>query len=334
MANIGIIGLGFMGRMHLAAYGKIDGAKIVAVADKDAKRAAGDLSGGWANVEGAAESIDMSDKFGTTDFRELIEHDSVEMVDICVPTPFHTELAIAALKAGKHVLCEKPLALTSVEAQKIADAAAEASGLFMPAMCMRFWPQWKWLKDAVDDGRFGGIRDAHFQRLGPMPGGWFTKGDMSGGGILDLHIHDTDFVSFLLGKPDAVFSRGYCGTSGRVDHVLTQYIYNDGPPAVSAEGSWAVDKGFGFNMRYRVNFEEATVVFNTASEHKLTVHKGGETEHVDIEGDGYAIELAYFLDCIAKGEAPSVVTADDAVLSVKIIEAEVASVESGRIVEI
>jgi len=231
VANIGIIGLGFMGRMHIAAYGKIDGANIVAVADRNEQRIAGDLSGGWGNVDGAAESIDMSDKFGTADFRELIARDEVDTVDICVPTPFHAELAIAALEAGKHVLCEKPLALTADDAQRIADAASKASGIFMPAMCMRFWPEWEWLKDAVDDGRSGVLRDLAIHRLGAMPEGWFQKGDMSGGGVLDLHVHDTDFLTYLLGAPDAVFSQGYKGPTGCVDHLHTQYIYNDGPPA-------------------------------------------------------------------------------------------------------
>src|SRR5262245_2023775 len=122
MARIGLIGLGFMGRMHLAAYGKIRGAEIVAVADQDEKRARGDFSGAWGNIPGAIERLDMTGITGTTDFRALIAHPAVDVVDICVPTPAHEPLALAALEAGKHVLCEKPLALDAASARRMADA--------------------------------------------------------------------------------------------------------------------------------------------------------------------------------------------------------------------
>ena len=101
MPRIGLIGLGFMGRMHLAAYSKTPSAQLVAVADADPKRAAGDLSGGWGNIEGAVEQLDMAQIQGTTDYRELLGWDDVEVVDICVPTPAHPEVAIAASTASR-----------------------------------------------------------------------------------------------------------------------------------------------------------------------------------------------------------------------------------------
>ena len=89
----------------------------------------------------------------------------------------------------------------------------------MPAMCMRFWAEWEWLKRAVDEQRYGKVRSATFRRVGSIPAGWFRDGKASGGGILDLHIHDTDFIYHLFGKPRAVFSQGYVGQSGEVDHL-------------------------------------------------------------------------------------------------------------------
>ena len=129
MVRIGVIGLGFMGRMHVAAYGKIAGAKVTAIADKDPKRAAGDFSGGWGNMAGAADKMDMAGILGTTDFAELLASKDVDAVDICVPTPFHRELVEAALRSGKHVLCEKPLALSSGEALQLVLAALPATAL-------------------------------------------------------------------------------------------------------------------------------------------------------------------------------------------------------------
>ena len=122
------------------------------------------------------------------------------------------------------------------------------------------------------------LRQGASRRLPPArhdPAGWFSNGKLSGGGIVDLHVHDTDFVYHLFGKPDGVFSQGHRGPSGEIDHVLTQYIYDDGPP-VSAEGSWAMDEGYGFSMRYTVNFEHATADYDSKRKPRLQVFAGGK----------------------------------------------------------
>lgn len=333
MSRIGLIGLGFMGRMHLAAYGKLPQARIVAVADSDPKRASGDLSGGWGNIAGAVDHLDMAQIKGTTDWRALLAMPDVEVVDICLPTPAHLEVAVAALASGKHVICEKPLALTSGDARKIANAAHLARGYFMPAMCMRFWPQWTWLKEAVADGRYGRVLGAAFRRVASMPPGWFQDGAQSGGAILDLHIHDTDYICWLFGLPKAVYSQGYTKTSGRIDHVVTQYLYEKGP-AVVAEGSWCMAEGFAFSCRCTLNFEKATADFDMGREPALTVHREGRTEPVTLPGDGYSAELGYFLKCVAQGEAPTLVTAQDAVESIRVVEAEQSSIQKGTVVEL
>src|SRR5205085_7047748 len=120
-----------------------------------------------------------------TDWRQLIASPEVDVVDVCLPTPAHVEVVTAALAAGKHVLCEKPLARTSADARKIAAAAASARGFFMPAMVMRFWPEWEWLKRAVAEGHYGRVRSATFRRMGETPKGWYQDGKLSGGGLFD-----------------------------------------------------------------------------------------------------------------------------------------------------
>ncbi len=335
MQRIGVIGLGMMGRTHLGAYDNIDNAMVVAIADSDPKRAAGDLSGGWSNIETAgSDRLPMDRIRGTSDPRELVRWDDVDIVDICVPTPFHKDLAIAALQAGKHVVCEKPLASSAADAQAIADAAAKAKGFFMPAMCIRFWPEYVWLKQAVQKKTYGALHSVFFRRRGPVPGGWFTNGKMSGGAIWDLHIHDADFVYYLLGMPQAVRSQGYTGPTGAIDHVLTQYDYDD-VPLVVAEGSWTVAYPHPFNMTYDAVFEKATARLDFASEQKLVVYREGKAEPIDCGGNmGYDAELAYFVDCVEKGQAPSVVTAADAAASLRLVEAEIRSIESGAVVKL
>ena len=330
MIRVGIIGLGMMGRMHYANWGKIDGAEVVAVADADPKRAAGDLSGGWANIEGGADSLDMDKITGTTDPLEMIGMDNVDLVDVCVPTPFHADLAVAALEAGKHCVCEKPLARTAEQGARIAAAAEAAQGLLLPAMCIRFWPEWAWLKTAVAEGTYGKPLDASFRRVGSPPPGWFSNGEMSGGAILDLHLHDTDFIKYVFGMPSAVRSFGYSRHTGCTDHVLTNYIY-EGGPVVYAEGSWGMADGFGFSMGYCVNFENATAEYVMTRETPLMVYTGGEAKPTPCEGaDGYLAELQYMLECINAGIKPAVVTPADALESLTLVEAEVKSVETGR----
>lgn len=333
--NIGIIGLGMMGRTHYEAYQEIKEANVVAVSDQDPKRAAGDLSGTAGNVlKEGVNTLPMDRIKGTTNAMELIAMKEVEIVDVCVPTTQHVDLVCAALAAGKHVMCEKPLARTAADGQKIADAAKNAKGMFMPAMCMRFWPQWVWLKKAVAEKRYGAVKSATFRRVAQMPPGWYKNGAISGGAALDLHIHDTDFVQHLFGMPKAVFSRGYTKASGEIDHLSTQFMYDD-IPIVTAEGGWVLADGYGFTMQYTVNFENATADFDLARPEPLKLSQGGKSEAIDAgPGFGYAAELRYFIECVSKGQKPTTVTADDAVRSLKLVEAEVKSCRSGEIVRL
>lgn len=333
MIRVGIIGLGFMGRMHYGAYEQLPEARVVAVSDENPRRAAGDLSDGWGNVPGAdVLQLPMDRIRGTTDWRELIGWDDVDVVDICLPTPMHVEAATAALATGKHVLCEKPLARTVEDARKIAAAAAAASGSFMPAMCMRFWGEWEWLKRAVAERRYGRVLSAAFRRVGTTPGGWFRDGALSGGAILDLHVHDVDFIYHLFGKPRAVFSQGYSKDTGQIDHVVSQFQFDE-PVLVSAEGAWGMSPGFGFRMQFNINFERATAEYVFGREPALLVYTNGKAEPVDHPmHNGYVGELRYFLDCARSGRRPDRVTADDAVAGLQIIEAEKNSIATGRVV--
>src|SRR3954463_11413652 len=114
MIRVGIIGLGMMGRTHYEAYQEIENAQVVAVSDVDAKRAAGDLAGTGGNVLAAGLTHLPMDRIkGSTDYNDLLANPDVDIVDVCLPTTQHLEVTVAALKSGKHVLCEKPLARTS-----------------------------------------------------------------------------------------------------------------------------------------------------------------------------------------------------------------------------
>lgn len=338
--HVGIIGLGFMGQTHIKAYRQVPGAQIVAICDAVRLPADGNLTGVAGNIASTdAIHFDLSVVQGSRDYRELLANPEVHLVDICLPTPLHAETAIAALAAGKHVLCEKPLARHTATAREILAAAQTAPGYFMPAHCLRFWPEWAWLKAAIADQRFGKVLTAKFTRLSEPPGwsqGTYFKGDDSGGALFDLHIHDTDFVQFCFGRPRAVMTTGQSRLSGAMDHVFTFYDVAGGA-SVMAEGSWLMGPGFGFKMAYRVGFEQATVDYDsTRGAEALKVFALGQPpQTVKVEGgDGYVGEVRHLVESIRAGTPPSIVTAADGLGAVEICAAEERSAQTGQWVKL
>jgi predicted dehydrogenase len=333
--RIGIVGLGFMAATHLRAYQKIADAQIVGLCSPSGRHLDGDFTTVAGNIStGDPLKLDVSGIVGCRKLDELLAIPDLDLVDICAPTVAHPELAIAALQAGKHVLCEKPMARTSADAKRMVDAAKAADRILMPAMPLRFWPEWAWLRDVIRSGEFGRVLGARFRRVAEPPA-WghkhFGNGALSGGALLDLHVHDTDFVQFAFGKPKSVFSRGYTKYTGAIDHVVTQYEVESGA-IVHAEGSWAMSPGFGFNMSYTVNLEKATIDYDIVrGAEGLKVFENGKGRVVTFEGqDGYAREAAHIVEQIQKGPSNAVVTAEDGLRAVEICEAEERSVHSGR----
>ncbi len=335
--NVGVVGLGFMGQTHLKSYQQLSTARIVAVCDAVRAPVNGVIAGVSGNITGT-DTIRLSpDVRAYQKLEDLLADPEVELVDLCVPTALHVPQSLAALKACKHVLCEKPLARTASQAQAIADAAAAAKGFFMPAMCMRFWPGWAWLQELVATGQYGKLLAARFRRVSAPPG-WsrdsYFKGGESGGALLDMHIHDADFVQFLFGRPISVYATGQSRFSGAIDHVVAQYTVASGA-TVHAEGSWLLASGF--NMSYTVMFERATLDFDSArGTAALQVSEEGQPARtVQSSGvDGYVEELSYLIQCILTNQPPKVVTAVDGVSAVEICEAEERSIQTGGVIKL
>jgi len=337
--NVAVVGLGFMGLTHIKSWRQIPQARITAVCDAVRLPVDGVLAGVSGNITGSDAIKLEPDVKVYRDFAAVLTDPNVDLVDLCVPTPLHPAQSIAALKAGKHVICEKPLARTSAQAREIVEATRSAKGFFMPAMCMRFWPGWAWLKQAISQKTYGKTLAARFRRVSEPPG-WsrdsYFKGDQSGGALLDLHVHDTDFVQFLFGRPTRVFAQGLTRFSGAVDHVVTQYEVGQGVE-VHAEGTWLVSQGYGFNMAYTVIFESATADFDLSrgANALRLCQEGKPVTTLSCDGpDGYVSELKHMCDSILAGTPPSVVTAQDALSAVEICEAEEKSVQSRQIVSL
>jgi predicted dehydrogenase len=338
--NIGVAGLGFMGQTHIRAYAKIPGARLRAVCDTARLLVRGVLPATAGNVGGGKPlRLDLTRVKACANFDDLLGDPGIDLVDICVPTPGHHPLCLAALRAGKHVLCEKPMARTSAQCCDIVAAAAKARGFFMPAMVMRFWPEWAWLKNAIARQTYGKVLAARFRRVSSPPN-WsqanYFNGKDSGGALLDLHIHDADFVQFCFGRPRRVFATGATRFSGAIDHVVASYQVTAGIPII-AEGSWLMTEGFGFKMEYTVNFEKATADYDNGrgAEALKLYERGHKTRVIKCPGrNAYELELRHIIQCIQHDTPPSIVTAADGLSAVEICEAEEKSVKTGKVVDL
>lgn len=336
--NVAVVGLGFMGVVHLRAYQLNPAARIVAVCDAVRLPVNGVLAGVAGNVK-KMEDIDLGkDVRVYTKLEDLLKDPDVQLVDLCTPTPLHPEQAMAGLRAGKNIFCEKPLARTSASAREIVAVAKDSPGFLMPAMCMRFWPGWSWLKQVVEEKTYGKVISARFRRMSEMPT-WSKQGTYAGAGniggaLFDLHIHDVDFVQFLFGRPASVYATGVVSGGNSVDHVVAQYNYPGGP-IVHAEGSWLMTKGF--TMSYTLICERATLDYDLArgADAMQVIEAGKEPRFVKYEGgDGYTFEVQDVVDCALKGKAPAIVTAGDGLQALEICEAEEKSVMTGQVVKL
>jgi len=344
--RVGVIGLGFMGATHVSAYQAASKAgfacKLVAVSDPKAHRRAGELGdvGGNIATGGATErAFDPKIVRGYERAAALVADQEIDLVSICTRTDTHADLAATALKAGKHVLIEKPVALTIGEIERIAIAAKESGKIAMPAMCMRYWPGWSWLKDRIDDKSLGKCVSATFLRLASSPAwsrSFFLDGAKSGGALMDLHIHDADFVRWCFGRPMKVTSVGRRGPSGGIDHVTTAYEYDaSGPELVTAEGGFDHHPGFAFRMRFVAVFEKATADFDLGRTPQLLLCRDGKSEAIATDlPSGYEGQVRALVSALTSGNIMHLPTLSDAAAVTQLLEAERQSVIGRRSVEL
>jgi predicted dehydrogenase len=174
--NVAVVGLGFMGVTHLKAYQKTQGARLAAVCDAvrkpDAEGYLGGVGGNVGTDDGVRLHMNQTRYYGK--FEDVLADAEIDLVDICLPTAAHTTCSLQALQAGKHVICEKPLARTSAEARRIVAAVDAASTFFLPAMCMRFWPGWDWLRTTIETATYGRTLAARFRRVSSPPATFTT----------------------------------------------------------------------------------------------------------------------------------------------------------------
>lgn len=342
--RVGIVGIGFMGMTHYRAYQKVRGAKVTAIAARDEKKLAGDWRGIKGNFGPPGEQMDLGKIGRYTDWRELLKDPNVDTVDLCLPPSMHAEATIAALKAGKHVIVEKPVALEVAEAERMVKAAQASGKLLMVAQVLPFFPEFEFARNAIESGKYGKLLGGHFKRVISDPL-WikdFHDPKGAGGPIVDLHIHDAHFIRLVCGMPKSVFSAGRL-VDGNVRFATTQFLFEDSL-AVSATSGVIEQQGRSFTHAFEIYLEKATILYDAAEiEGKWTVlmpltvlTKDGKAKPVKLPegGDAFVAELSAAAKAVKSGQASPLLAGELAADALKLCHREIQSVKTGKIVKV
>jgi len=332
--RVGIIGLGFMGVTHFRAYQRLRGVRIAAVCTRSEKK----LRGDWRDVRGNfGPSGGVQDMTGIRTYREIeqiLNDPDLDLIDICLPTDMHDEVAIAAMKAGKHVLVEKPIALTVERADRMLQVARETGRLLMVGQVLRFFPEFALIKRFLDSGEFGELLGLHLKRIITKPD-WsadIANQEKTGGPAIDLHIHDSDFVQFLFGLPQRVVSTGIVNPGGFVDYLATEYLYDGVNRSVSAVSGALSMPGRPFCHGYEAYFEKATFTYDSAYSPQVTwLTAEGKVRKAPVpKKDAFVAELGHVVECVRRNTPSPILSAESARNSLALCYLEVESVKRGE----
>jgi predicted dehydrogenase len=339
--RVGVIGAGAIGPAHLKGYQQVKSAEVAAVCDVDAGRA-----------RAAAEQFGAKHVF--TDYRKLLAGDVVDAVSVCTPNNTHLPITIAALKAGKHVLCEKPIAMNAREARRMVEAAKQARRVLMTAQSMRYSGNARFLKQMAESGRFGDIYYAKgimFRRTG-IPRGWFQDKKQSGGGpVVDLGVHLLDLMWWIMGmpKPASVFAATY-DHLGRAGQGMGGWGVNYRPGKFSVEDlgvalvrfadgrgagvevSWASHTADMFLLRF-LGTKGGAQLFP-----ELVLYEMEDGTRLDVTprpaaAEGYAGETEHFISCLQSGRAP-ISPGSQSVVVMDMLDAIYKSAQTGKAVRV
>jgi predicted dehydrogenase len=331
MQNIGLVGLGFIGKTHLEAYHQIENGQVFAICT---------------STEGKDQEVSSYYKGSfVTNYEDLLKNDEIDIIDICLPTYLHEEYIIKAANAGKHIICEKPLTLTVESANRIVSAVNKNKVKLFVGNVLRFWPEYEVIKSYSLTDKLKDIEIVHAKRLGQPPtwSSWFQDPEKSGGALFDLHIHDIDFVTYVLGEVDTVFAVGNKNMYGAWDHVMTTLSFKNCMAIV--EASQRMPMGYPFTFSFRAQTDKSALELMAAagenienienSQNQFIYYANQKKTLIDMEkGNAFQNELSYFVNCIENNTDNTVIPLDDVVYTLKLLVAIENSLETGRIIRL
>ena len=291
MLKVGLVGVGGISGAHIPAWQSMEDVELVALCDVRPE-----------------QMTRYPELRRYTNMDDMLAKEQLDILDICLPTYLHADAAVKAMERGIHVLSEKPVSLKTEDVHRLYETAKRNNVRFMVAQVLRFWPEYVYLKEIYDSGRYGKLLSGRMARLGHMPGwswdNWMKDESRSGLVPFDLHIHDLDFMVYTFGKPKQVSSF----RARRPDQDVFTAVYQFDGFYVDSEATWYAAP-YPFHATYRFQFEKALIVLDGA----LTVYEvdgktftvgadGGETGGIELPPtNAYANEIRYFADCVKAG---------------------------------
>ncbi len=341
--RMALIGAGEIGAVHAQAHAAAAGNQLAAIYDVHAERA-----GRLAEQTGTAVASSLE---------TVLDDPGIEGVDICVPNHLHCGLAVRALQAGKHVLCEKPIALNLDDADAMLAAAERSKRWLMIGHVLRFWPEYVLAKQAIEDGRIGELLLMSGRRmvslLAGTPGadGWRRDPERSGGAVLDMQIHDLDVFRWILGTPESVVSRGVRSADGAWSHVFTAVDFAGGRKAF-VEASFLM-QGNPLDIQFHILGSTGSLAWRytpgafalhgeqgqaSSGGPSLVLYRWGRepeglyTPAEDSFAAAMRDQVAYFAACIRTGQSPVRAPATDSRLALALALASRESCQTGETV--
>lgn len=320
--RVGIVGSGTMGEVHAAGWRSTE-AELV-----------GCFS---ANREQAQR---LAGEYGMRvydDYPALLN--DVDIVDICAPTYLHKEMVLGAAAARRHVICEKPMALTVEDAQEMITACEGAGVRLFIAMVVRFFPQYRLARELVAKGQIGRLGVMRLKRVSYLPqkalDNWYADEARSGGMVVDLMIHDFDYARWLGGEVERVFARLNQAADGPGQYAQVILRHKEGPMAL-IEGGWAYPPGV-FRTALDLSGTDGLIEWSSDGQapvrsFTLTREGGAAAVGLPVSGlaeDPYALELHHAYRAIVNGE-PFAVTPQDALEALRIALAAKKSIRTGK----
>ena len=335
MLKFAIVGFGGLAKCHYNNVPKVMEAhpdiKLVALCDIDPKAFESQTE---TNLGANETKLDFTGLNIYYSAEELLEKEELDFIITAIPTHEHSRIACMALNKGIHVFSEKPMARTLEQAKDMIEAAKKNNKVLMIGQCIRYWPEYAYAKKAVASGEYGKVLRADFWRLSCFPkwcwNEWYSKAEMSGGAILDLHVHDVDYISYVFGRPKSVTSK-VTNFVGEHDSVVTAYEYDD--KTVNATGDWSNPTSFPFTMDFYIHFEKAVLSFKAGV---LTLYpENGDAQIITTDGtDAYVNEIVDFVTCVKENRWSDINNPETAYQSLEIALAEKTSGFENRTVEL
>lgn len=347
MIRIGIAGLGFMGMIHYLTYQKLRGAKVVAICGRSRARLKGDWRGIQGNFGPAGRRMDLTGVHTYSSIADLLADDSVDVVDITLPPFLHAGVTLKALAAGKHVFCEKPMALSVADCRGMVRAADRARKMLLVGQVLPFFPEYAWALRIIRGGKFGRLRGGSFKRVVSDPT-WlpnYWQADRVGGPMFDLAVHDAHFMRLLFGMPDRVVTRGTT-RNGLPEYWHSLFDFANADVVVETTSGVIGQQGRSFDHGFEIRLELATLVFEFAmvggigrylceptvlganGKSKVTKLRGGDPM------DAFHAELGEVVRCVAHNHSSELLSSELARDAIELCEKQAASLATNRHVRI